>query len=386
MKNFKNIKKLTVLVLSAIFTFIACEKTDPLLPTDEDGKSWTIEIVDSIPGAEAGIYNMLAYDADSGIHIAYVVSEDDYSLRYAYKPYEGNWTVTEVANPISDNIIDIAVDNQKNVFIAYRGYDPSESEKLYIAEKSINGTFNKVMVNVLGEYKNHQARYPAIYADQDDVIHISFERANYGMRYATYSFQGTFTPVEILDDNISSSSSDIAVDSEGNKHIIHFQSENVYYSYCGNTDNSWTVNHIATGDLSASSYEGISLAIDQFDNLHASYRFGSTIVDNNIHYLFKPAGSSTWQEEGIGNIGGSSRHNRAIACDTLGNPHVLYDESFGLKMASKKGSWSYELILGNSDYRCDTNYDIEITDKNRAHVSFYCRTTGVLLYATNQLK
>jgi hypothetical protein len=385
MKNFKNIKKLTVLVISTIFTFIACEKIDPLLPTDEDGKNWTIEVIDSIPGAEVGIYNMLTYDVDSGIHIAYVVSENStYSLKYAYKPYGGTWALIEVENPIASDIIDIAVDRQKNIFIAYRGYDPSDNnnEKMYVAEKSINGSFNKVMADVME--RNDQARYPAIFADNNDMIHISFERANYGMRYATYGFQGTFTPAEILDDDITSSSSDIAVDSEGNRHVVHFHNENVYYSYRENSDNSWTVNQIATGDVGNDSYAGISLAIDRYDNIHAAYRHSS--YDNNIHYLYKPAGSNNWQEQGIGNIGGSNRLDRAIACDTLGNPHLLYDEDYGLKIASKKTSWSYEHIMGNSDYRCDSNYDIKITDKNRAHVSFYCRTTGVLRYASKQLK
>jgi hypothetical protein len=330
---------------------------------------------------------MLAYDVDSGVHIAYVVStknNNTFSLKYAYKPYNGNWTTTEVENPISNDIIDIAVDKQKNVFIVYRGYDPANNnnELMYIAEKSITGSFNKVQVDVM--VRNDQARYPAIYADKNDVVHISFERANYGMRYASYGFQGTFTPAEILDDNITSSSSDIVVDSEGNKHIIHFHGENIYYSYKGNSDNSWTVSQIATGNVGNDSYAGISIAIDRYDNLHAAYRYSS--YDNNIHYLYKPSGNSNWQEQGIGNIGGSNRFDRAIACDTLGNPHVLYDENFGLKIASKKGSWSHEAIFGNSSYRCDNNYDIEITDKNRAHVSFYCRTTGVLRYATRIIK
>lgn len=380
-------KIVSLLFISAIIYLSSCEKADPINPADENKLKWDVELVDSIPGTDVGIVNKLTFDADSGIHIAYVVSGNDYSLRYAHKPYEGNWTITEVANPISDDIIDIAVDKQRNVFIVYRGYNPADNnnEIMYVAEKSINGSFSKLKVEVLGD-QSFQARYPSIYADNNDVIHISFERANYGMRYTTYAFQGTFTPVEILDDDITSSNSDIVVDSQGNKHILHFHNKNVYYSYSGHSENVWTVNHIATGNESNDSYAGISIAIDQFKNLHATYRYGSTLSDNNIHYLYKPAESNTWLEQSIGNIGGSSRLDRAIACDTLGNPHVLYDESFGLKIASKKAGWSHEHILGNSNYRCDTNYDIEITDRNRAHVSFFNRTTSVLRYATRVLK
>lgn len=387
MKKYSNIKSLITAVISTAFVFTACEKNEPETPEVIRLEGWKIEQVDSIAGAKAGIYNMLAYDADSGIHIAYIVSQNNiYSLRYAYKPCEGSWAVSEVANPVSDDIIDIAVDNQKNVFVVYRGYAPNDNdnERLYIAEKSINGSFNSVMVDVLGEAQNFSARYPSIYADNNDVIHIAFERANYGMRYTTYSYQGTFSPVEILDDNISSSCSDIVVDSEGNKHIVHFNNENVYYSFSGHSDDSWTVNQIATGDEGNDSYAGINIAIDPFDNLHIAYRYSS--YDNNIHYLYKAAGSNNWQEQGVGNAGGSNRFDRAMACDTLGNPHILYDESYSLKIASKKVSWSYEAIMGNSDYRCDANYDFEIMDNNRAHVSFYCRSTGVLRYASKVLK
>lgn len=52
--------------------------------------------------------------------------------------------------------------------------------------------------------------------------------------------------------------------------------------------------------------------------------------------------------------------------------------------------WELELVdsIAGSDvgvYNMLT-FDIEITDKNRTHVSFYNRTTGVLSYATKLLE
>lgn len=201
MKKYAYINILIASLVLAVFVFTACEKENPEPSEDILLEGWNIERVDSIAGAEAGIYNVLAYDADSGIHIAYVVSQNNnYSLKYAYKPYNGNWTTTEVENPISSDIIDISVDNQKNVFIAYRGYAPvdNDNERLYIAEKSITGSFNSILVDVLGETQNFSARYPSIYADNNDIIHIAFERANYGMRYTTYSFQECLPPLKYL--------------------------------------------------------------------------------------------------------------------------------------------------------------------------------------------
>ena len=375
-------KKIGLLIGLATLLFVACE-TEKIEPEQEQQaeQKWTIEVVDSIVGSNVGAFNILSYDVDSGVHIAYIVSVGTINnLKYAYKPYLGDWTTTEVASDLNSVEIDITVDKQKNVFIAY---ESGNDESLYIAEKSITGSFNHVLVDVLDD-RNYQARYPALCVDNNDRVHLSFERANYGQRYTSYTFQGAFTNVEVMNDTYGGSLPDIVVDSKGNKHILYHGSGFILHSFSENNTNTWTVNEVASYDDSYQSYEGISLAIDQNDGLHGAYKTGSS--DNNIKYVYKADGSDTWANEGIGNIGGSNRIDRAIACDINNTPRVLFDQDFGLNMATKDGNWEHELIKGNSDYRCDSNYDLEITDKNRAHVSFHCRTTEVLLYATQILE
>jgi hypothetical protein len=372
--------RFTLLFILSIFFFIACEKTY-VEPEDQKitDESWSVELVDSIAGIDAGVFNMLSYDADSGIHIAYIIHEGtDKHLKYAYKPYGGNWSTTLVASDIDNDEIDLVIDNQNHIVIAYEAGD----DYLYLAEKSLDENFSHVLVDVLGD-RSYQARYPALFADDNGIIYLSFERANYGMRYTTHTFQGGFTEVQVLNDDFSGSRSDIVIDSKGNKHILFHDNNGIDYGYCEKNASEWTVSTVAQLEGSYQSYEGVSLTIDNNDNLHGVYRSGYS--DNNIIYLFYGNSSTSWSYETIGNIGGSSRIDRAIACDTLNNPHILFDQNFGLYMASVVTGWQFEHIEGDSDYRCDRNYDIEITEKNRAHVSYYCRTTGVLRYATKQL-
>ena len=161
-------KKIGLLISLATLFFVACE-TEETEPDQEQQaeQQWIIEVVDSIAGSDVGIFNMLSYDLDSGLHIAYVVNDGSfYNLKYAYKPYLGNWTTTEVVSDLMSTEIDIAIDKQKNVFITYESGDDGS---LYIAEKSITGSFNHVLVNVLGT-SNSQARYPVLGIDRNAMI------------------------------------------------------------------------------------------------------------------------------------------------------------------------------------------------------------------------
>jgi frataxin-like iron-binding protein CyaY len=373
--------RLKVVLIAAVLFFAACEKND-VEPEDNTPTEtgWNVEVIDSIPGVDVGVFNMLEYDKDSGIHVAYIVDGESTDLKYAYKPYNGSWTTSDVTSDIENSIIDIAVDNQKNTIIIYRS---NEDDCLHIAEKSSGGSFTLKLVNVLGD-QNSQARYPALFADQNNMIHISFERANYGIYYTTYTYGGVFEQAQQINNEFGSSSSDIVIDSDGNKHIIFQDGSRILYAHSAALSSDWTVGVAAELEFGYQGYETVSLAIDRLNNLHAAYKDGTS--DNNIKYLFKEHNTETWFMQGIGNDGGSNRLDRAIACDTLNQPHILYDQSFGLNMASKNITWTFDHIKGNSDYRCDNNYDLVITEFNKAHASFYCRTTGVLLYATKQIK
>lgn len=366
-----------VFVLSMVlFTFTSCKK-DPIEPEPE-ANPWTFEVVESIPGSQTGLINRVAYDSQGGLHMAYtVLTGTTSSLRYAYKPLNGSWTTQEICPSLWYTEIDLAIDPNNKVYIAF---EPESDEAVHLAVKNQAGTFDDILVDVLGD-ANHQGRFPALFADKYGVIHITFERANYGLRYTSYTPGTGFSVAETLTDQYSGSVSDLVVDDAGNIHIAYKDDDIILYAYSPVNTSDWEISEIYQTVTGSQSYEGINLVMDHLGNLHGTFRNGD--YDNNVMYMRYVPGDVNWQIQTIGNGGGgSNRTDRAIACDINNIPHILYDQDFALQMATLNGGWTHEFIIGNTDSRCDVNYDIQIDNNNRAHVSFINRTSDVLYYAT----
>lgn len=175
------LRNLVLIPCLALFIFTACEK-DPIEP-EQEVNAWEFELVDSIPGSDAGVINRTSYDSQGGLHMAYtVLSGTTSSLKYAYKAPGGNWTSTEICPKLYYDEIDMAIDPSGVVYIAF---EPDTDESIHLAIQNQAGTFDDVLVDVLGTH-NYQGRYPALFADQNGSIHITFDRANFGLRYTSY--------------------------------------------------------------------------------------------------------------------------------------------------------------------------------------------------------
>jgi hypothetical protein len=389
--NLIKIIKLSILLNLAILIMASCEKKTEEIETPFVNP-WDITLVDSISGSDMGNSNKLALDSEGGIHIAYIEQVGTTNnLKYAYKSTDGEWVKETLAMDLQDDHIDITIDPSDHIFIIY---EDGEDECLHIKEKSVGGTFNDVLVDVLYDDdnypRNYQARYGALFADKNGTIHISFERANYGMRYTTYSFQGAFTDVEIsevIDTNTSAGTSDIVTDSEGNVHIAFHLSDKVIYALKVDSTGFWSNEELFSSDYSQG-YETISMVIDSKDNLHMAY-----YTSDDQRYAFKDHLLNVWVDASTGANCQNNRLDRAIAVDINDLPKIVYskgatDSEFSLYVASLSplAIWSHEKIEGNADYRTDSYTDIQIDANNRAHVSYRCRTTGVLKYATRILE
>lgn len=362
------------LLFMVVFAFSACEKDDDETTDDdnnnpENGNGWQTEVVDSIAGTDTGFFNMLALDSDSGVHIAYVV--DGNHLKYAYKPYNGtSWNLEVVAENIEEEV-DIAIDNQDRIYIAYN----SAEERLMIAEKHL-GDANFTHRQVADD---HLLRYPSITCDHSGLLHISFQRANYGMRHAVHEFGSDIFDMEIVgnDDDVLGSRSAIVAKDDGSVHILWHDNDAIKYAEKPSATDDFTVSEIATGEYSGA-YEDVGLCADRYGDLHGYYLNGQT--DNNIVYIHK---TSQWFTESIGNER-ADRIDRGIATDTLGIPYIVYSIN-ELQIAGKPSSWVMSTIEGSYEYQCGYNTDIVITDQNAAHVSYYVVSTDVLKYAWKRL-
>ncbi len=380
-KSKTKLRKLAFILSLSLFTFTACEKEttepEPLPVTNP----WTFELVESIPGSYVGTINRTAYDSQGGLHMAYTAGTvTSTSLRYAYKALNGTWTSTEVCPLLYYSEIDMAIDPSGVVYIAF---EPDTDEAIHLAIKNQAGTFDDVLVDVLGP-ANHQGRFPALFADRNGSIHITFERANYGLRYTTYIPGTGFSAVETLNDDFSGSVSDLVVDSAGNVSVVYQDGSDIVFAYSQVDSINWEVNSIYNTGEGSQSYEGINLVMDNLGNLHGAFRKGH--YDNNVIYMTLAYGSANWAFQALQISGGSNRTDRAIACDIHNNPHILFDYDFELHMGNLNTIWDYEYITGSSESNTDSNYDIQIDENNRAHVSFYNRTTDELYYATRMME
>jgi hypothetical protein len=370
-----------LLLIALSIGLASCEKetTEPEpLPVPNP---WTSELVESIPGSDVGVINKTSYDSQGGLHMAYTVATGtNTSLRYAYKPLNGTWISTEVCPLLFYTEIDMAIDPSGVVYIAF---EPDSDEAIHLAIKNQGGTFDDILVDVMGS-DNHQGRYPALFADHNGIIHITFDRANHGLRYTTYTPGTGFTPVEILNDDYSGSLADLVVDTANNVSVVYQNGSDILFAYSEADSTNWQVNSIYNTGEGSQAYEGIDLVIDKRGNLHGAFRKGQS--DNNVIYMELDSGSTNWAFQTLQISNGSNRTDRAIACDINNNPHILYDQYKELHMASLSIIWGYEYITGGSDSPCDSNYDIQIDENNRAHVSFHNKGTDALYYATKVIE
>ncbi len=159
-----------------------------------------------------------------------------------------------------------------NVYITF---EPEADESVHLAMKNQAGTFDDMLVDVLGSH-NHQGRYPALFADSSGRIHITFDRANYGLRYTSYTPDGGFTAVETLSDDYSGSVSDMVVDDAGNINVVYQSGKFVLHAYSDANTSDWVVSEIYETEDGSQGYEGINLVMDNLGNLHGTFRNGSS--------------------------------------------------------------------------------------------------------------
>ncbi len=375
-------KILPFLLITLVLGYISCKENLTDEPEKKDtSNGWTIETIDSIADANVGFFNMLAIDSDTGIHVAYTaeISGQDV-LKYAYKAYNGNWTNEIVFSGLEREIIDIAIDSQDRIYIAFEKEDDGQ---LYLTEKQlIDDNFNQIVLS-----ESHLACYPALRIGPNDTLHISYQEKNKGMRYTNHIFGQSDHIIQTIgnDDDILGSRSAVCADAQNNVNVLWHDNDQVKYAYLESGTNQWQVSDIANGEYGAS-YEDVGMILDKNNNLHAYYLNGQT--NNNIVYLNKLADQTTWTSSNLNNNQGK-RIDRGIATDTLNIPYIVFGEqedSKSLQIAHKKTSWNFERIVTTENYISGKNTDIKITDLNVAYISFYVETSNVLKYAVKRLE
>ncbi len=279
------------------------------------------------------LYNSMAVDANSVVHVCYNDISSSRELRYAR--VEGtNWDVSLIDPNVDVQDISTAVDGAGNVHVSY--YDPTNKNLKYAKFNGVvwstytidstgddMGKYSSLVIDSSGnphiayydydtskiKYAQYISSYWALstldisgcfpYNNISMVLgvngyaHLSF-RDN-GLYYAKYN--GTawnFTEV----DTVGGYASTIALDGSGNPHIAHTNYSDLRYARFNGV--SWSTFTVDSQDTVGSA---ASIAVDGAGNVHISY-YDTTNADLKIAH---------WNNTGFQGPMGGSPKGKALA-------------------------------------------------------------------------
>jgi hypothetical protein len=214
------------------------------------------------------------------------------------------------------------------------------------------------------------ARENSIDVDANHHPHISFsfrDGGNEDLMYAK-NITGTWVITTIDSSGSVGMENDIAMDSNTNLHISHFQWNGNRLKYSGNESGAWV-----TEVITDAAWDRTSIAIDSNHHPHIVNR---GLVSFRIYYATNLSGM--WVSTNTG-ISGSSP---AIAIDSNDKVHLSYTSGSELKYATNvSGSWVTAVVT--SGVTAGRHHSIVIDNQNKAHISFYDSVEKDLKYANN---
>ena len=197
---------------------------------------------------------------------------------------------------------------------------------------------------------------PHVVYGQDHLYHAYYDGNNW--QYETVDSQpetGLF--------------SSIAIDSNGHIHISYFDSVNLSLKYATNASGSWN-----TETMDNNGFVGLSniLVVDSDNNVHISY-----FDFNNTALKYTSNKSGSWVIEtvnsNVSNINGASI---GMISDPTGHIHLCYNSDNGLEYTTNiSGLWSSEIVDSGGSYPA-----ITLDSTGHIHISY---SKAGLQYATN---
>ncbi len=302
-----------------------------LIYTSNHSGTWQTEILDN----SGNIQNpAIAVDMSGKVHIAFAQGDGfSNSLKYIHN-LSGVWSAAETvaANAGGCTSVCINVDASGTVHLGYQTSPWSDADIVYLNNQS--GSWNSHVVT------NQAYNFSSMDVDNDGYAHFSLYNLSmgWGAAYATNAPDGTWRPVEAIEQNwqggqMESLVSDISVDDIGRPHV---------------------------------SYVGAVQVFSNEDNKYA-YKSGgiwtSTIIDNG-EYAGTPS---------------------AIAVDPNNNVHILYvhgpTRELRYTTNATPPGWEYKYIDEDQDVYDPTSLDIATDEFGKIHICYM--RNGQIIYTTN---
>ena len=334
------------------------------------GSVWSYSIVDSDAGSPS-----IALYSQGLPHIAYTYDGGSSpSLRYA--SYSGTqWTVQTVktSTGLSTYQNSLALDSNGNPWIVYEtGYTNAYS--LY-ASSNTTGSWNSTMIT---QSPGKLIQDAALVADSSNNPRVCYTNSSaVFVTYAAYSagtwnsstinFQSLYPP----DDGVQISAVAMALDSNGNPWIAANNYAQVSLMYAHFDGTNWT-----KATSGGTCYSQWSMQIVLGPNGYPQMLWGDSEVD--LYGLTSSGAVFT-------TIDTSTKCNVALALDSSGYAHVLYEDATtqALKYAVYNGSsWNIEKLAspGNA-----SNLSMVLDDEGLAHIAYYDSLNHNLMYVEEEV-
>ncbi len=266
---------------------------------------------------------------------------------------------------------------------------------------------------------DEHAQYPRVAVDAFGIVHIVWHddsdnydgSDDYDILYRRWDAElGAFTTFTLISPISTSTSQypDIALDSMGNAHVV-WQDYTVYgddsgsyrdifYRYWNKTTDTWQ-GHTGTYDLITPNSDGHTddcydpaIAVDPEGNIHVVWEDENEILEpynnNDIYYKCWNATTRAWGALAlVSTESTTAAMNPAIATDSLGNVHVVWDDRTNYSGAgtdvdifykcwnSTTGIWTGTEVVSTNSTSTGQDPSIDIDGSDNVHVVWEDDTT-----------
>lgn len=370
MKRTKLMAALAIVIVTAALCITLAQSTLTIGQSDQ----WRIEFVDN-----GGVYNSIALDNNGNPRISY----SDSNLKYAW--WDNNWHIENVT--FFSTYTSIALDSNDRPHISFyhgrlwyvrwdgsswdfqnvdsdwdAGYCPSialdSHDRPHIsysycrvagwaggegagALRYARWTGENWIVETVGSSEN--AWDTSIALDDNGYPHISYRvLSDYGgdiipppgtvaLRYARWTGENWI--IETID-NCDGWSSSIALDKESYPHVSYYDARQNALKYASWDGENWLIETVDNSiGVGVTSWDTISMVIDEFDRPHISYSKWLSYSERYLKYAWRDDGSN-WSVQTIDNLNGLGLYT-SLALDSNGHPHISYSSPSGpLKYAT----------------------------------------------------
>jgi len=322
----------------------------PLAGTAVAVGGWQVETVDQ---NGTGRFSSLRIDKDGNAHVAFVVDDPKYTLKYGFWDHAiKRWFVMPVDEGAS--FCSLTLDSKHRPHISYTDYGTMSGSKLRYAYWD-GASWIKQAVPLNADIISF---YTSIVLDANDNPTISFYEytgprgTDFRVRLRTVTKNASYWQVGTVDgQNQSGKFNALAIDAQGHMHLayanVNSLTAGMRYAYWDGT--SWNLEILDGHEQNNQENVGYSvcIALDREGNPHLSY---SNYTNPAVKYAVRKNGQ--WQTQIVDRVSGVAYPDRnSIAIDDDGTPYIgYYDAGQGvLKLAHKEGqNWIGEIVDRNA--------------------------------------